>query len=193
MRKEFETLKTDRPAPHVLRVTLNRPEASNAFNTQMAKDLIDCFEAVAMDAAIARAIILTGAGDRAFCAGGDLKERLDMTDEAWGRQHLVYERMARAVIACPTPVIAVVGNDACWAQIAREQVEILRDDVGCRLRRTDYHAVAEGFGGRGLRVDAPDDLRSCLEDAVRISREGQPVLVNALLGRTDFRKGSISM
>ena len=41
-------------------------------------------------------------------------------------------------------VIAVVGNDASWAQIARDQVELLGDDVGTVLRRTDYHRVAEG-------------------------------------------------
>ena len=45
-----------------------------------------------------------------------------------------------------TPVIAVVGNDAGWTQIAREQVEILQDDVACTLLPTDYHAVAAGFG-----------------------------------------------
>ena len=147
MRKEFETLKTDRPAPHVLRVTLNRPEASNAFNTQMAKDLIDCFEAVAMDAGIARAIILTGAGDRAFCAGGDLKERLDMTDEAWGRQHLVYERMARAVIACPTPVIAVVNGAAygggcelaCAAGFIAQRIDQRLRSV---IAQIDHNAIA---------------------------------------------------
>jgi len=41
---------------------------------------------------------------------------------------------------------AVVGNDAAWTQIAREQVKMLHDDVGTVLARTDYHAVAAGFG-----------------------------------------------
>jgi thiamine pyrophosphate-dependent acetolactate synthase large subunit-like protein len=50
------------------------------------------------------------------------------------------------------PVIAVVGNDAGWAQIAREQVEMLHDDVGTVLARTDYHRVAAGYGGKGLRI-----------------------------------------
>jgi acetolactate synthase-1/2/3 large subunit len=48
------------------------------------------------------------------------------------------------------PVIGVVGNDAMWMQIAREQVEILHDDVGCTLRRSDYHVAAEGLGASGL-------------------------------------------
>ena len=47
------------------------------------------------------------------------------------------------------PVIAVVGNDAGWTQIAREQVKMLHDDVATVLARTDYHAVAAGFRRRG--------------------------------------------
>lgn len=91
------------------------------------------------------------------------------------------------------PVIAVVGNDAGWTQIAREQVEILGDDVGVVLARTDYHKVAEGYGGRGLLLSRREDVSSMLQEAVRISRNGVPVLVNAHLDKTEFRKGSISM
>ncbi|HYQ84581.1 MAG TPA: thiamine pyrophosphate-dependent enzyme, partial [Rubrobacter sp.] len=91
------------------------------------------------------------------------------------------------------PVIAVVGNDAGWTQIAREQIEILKDDVGVVLARTDYHKVAEGYGGRGLVIEKEEDIRPVLEEALAISRAGQPVLVNAHLSKTEFRKGSISM
>ncbi len=91
------------------------------------------------------------------------------------------------------PVIAVVGNDASWAQIAREQVEILGDDVGTVLRRTDYHTVAEGYGGAGFLIKDLDALPGALTAARAELAAGRPVLLNALLGRTDFRKGSISM
>ncbi len=91
------------------------------------------------------------------------------------------------------PVIAVVGNDASWQQIAREQVEILGDACGTELRRTDYHVVAEGYGGKGLLLERPEDVPSVLQEAKEIARGGTPVLINALLGTTDFRKGSISM
>ncbi|HVR96138.1 MAG TPA: thiamine pyrophosphate-dependent enzyme, partial [Thermoanaerobaculia bacterium] len=91
------------------------------------------------------------------------------------------------------PVIAVVGNDAGWTQIAREQVEVLKDDVATVLARTDYHKVAEGYGGCGLLLSRPEEVRPVLEEAVRIARAGAPVLVNALIDRTEFRKGSISM
>lgn len=91
------------------------------------------------------------------------------------------------------PVIAVVGNDASWAQIAREQVEILGDDVGTVLRRTDYDVVAEGFGGRGLSLHQAGATAEVLTAAKSEAASGRPVLVNALLGTTDFRKGSISV
>ncbi|MBL9106060.1 MAG: thiamine pyrophosphate-binding protein [Myxococcales bacterium] len=91
------------------------------------------------------------------------------------------------------PVIAVVGNDASWMQIAREQVEMLGDSVGTDLRRTDYHAAAAGFGGVGLELRAPESIESVLAEARAAAKAGNPVLINAHLARTDFRKGSISM
>lgn len=162
MREDFDTLKIDRPAPHVLRVTLNRPEAANAFNTQMAQDLIDCFEAIAMEADLARAVVLTGAGDRAFCAGGDLKERLDMTNEAWGRQHLVYERMARAVIACPTPVIAVVNGAAygggCELACA---ADFIYAAAGAKFAQTEVKiGIIPGAGGTQTLARAVGERRA---------------------------------
>jgi acetolactate synthase-1/2/3 large subunit len=91
------------------------------------------------------------------------------------------------------PVIAVVGNDASWSQIARGQVELLRDDVGTVLRHTDYHRVAEGYGGRGLLVTRPEEVSPALREAQRIAREGTPVLVNVLTTKSDFRAGSIAI
>ncbi|MEM7426533.1 MAG: enoyl-CoA hydratase-related protein [Pseudomonadota bacterium] len=114
MRNTFETLLISEPRPHVRLVMMNRPEAANAFNTQMARDITDVFENLGLDDEGVRCVILTGAGERAFCAGGDLKERNGMTDEAWGRQHLVFERMIRAVLDCPVPVVAAV-NGAAYA------------------------------------------------------------------------------
>jgi enoyl-CoA hydratase/carnithine racemase len=108
----FETLSVERADEHVTIVRLNRPNASNALNTQMGRDLVRYFEDVALDPAGLRCVILTGSGDKAFCAGGDLKERRGMTDEEWTRQHVVFERMVRALIDCPVPVIAAVNGAA---------------------------------------------------------------------------------
>jgi acetolactate synthase-1/2/3 large subunit len=91
------------------------------------------------------------------------------------------------------PVIAVVGNDACWSQIAREQVKMLQDDVGTVLARSDYHRVAEGFGAAGLVARTTAEVPAVLAQAKDIARDGRPVLVNVWLDRTDFREGSLSM
>jgi acetolactate synthase-1/2/3 large subunit len=91
------------------------------------------------------------------------------------------------------PVIAVVGNDAGWTQIAREQVKMLGDDVGTVLARTAYHEVAAGFGALGILVRNAAEVPQALERAQAAAREGKPVLVNVWLDRTEFREGSISM
>jgi len=89
--------------------------------------------------------------------------------------------------------IAVIGNDASWMQIAREQVEVLGTSLGCDLRRTDYHKVAEGYGGVGLVVHEGARVDSVLAEAKAIARTGRPVCINVHLRNTDFRKCSISM
>ena len=91
------------------------------------------------------------------------------------------------------PVIAVIGNDACWTQIVREQVKMLGDDVGCRLAANDYEKMAQALGCAGLRLDDAANTASILAAAKTAAADGQPTLVNALLGTTDFREGSLSM
>jgi enoyl-CoA hydratase/carnithine racemase len=112
MRNDFETILAERRDDHILVVSLNRPESSNALNTQMGLDLVELFEGFSTDIEGLRAVILTGSGSKAFCAGGDLKQRNGMTDEAWQAQHLVFERMLRAVLGCPIPVIGAVNGAA---------------------------------------------------------------------------------
>ncbi len=110
--KHYNTIDLKHPQQYVLQVTLNRPFASNAFNTEMASEMCDCFEDLATLPEHTRVVVLTGKGTRAFCAGGDLKERHGMSDEAWFAQHRVYERMVRAIVACPLPIIAAVNGAA---------------------------------------------------------------------------------
>jgi acetolactate synthase-1/2/3 large subunit len=89
--------------------------------------------------------------------------------------------------------IAVIGTDALWAQIARDQTELLGDDVGTTLRDTSYEMVAKGYGGEGLLLDDESKIGEVLDEAKRIARSGRPVCVNVLLAASDFRKGSISV
>src|SRR2546426_9761749 len=83
----------------------------NAMNTAMGADLLACFDGLHHDPLV-RAVVVTGAGDRAFCAGGDLKERNEMTDEAWRAQHVVFEQAAARILKPPVPVIAAVEGFA---------------------------------------------------------------------------------
>lgn len=91
------------------------------------------------------------------------------------------------------PIIAVVGNDASWSQIARDQVEWFGTAVGTELAHTNYDAAATGYGGLGYRLDNPDDLLTCLQAGRDAAAQGHPVLLNTILGKTEFRKGSLSI
>ena len=110
MRTDFETIVVSRSDDHILLVTLNRPEVSNALNTRMGLDLVELFETFSTDLEGLRVVIITGSGSKAFCAGGDLKERNGMTDESWRAQHLIFERMVRAMLGCPIPLLAAVNG-----------------------------------------------------------------------------------
>jgi enoyl-CoA hydratase len=112
MRQQYETVTLETPADGVLQVTLNRSAAANALSTQMGKDLLDIFTSLTAQPDLYRAVVVTGAGDRAFCAGGDLKERQGMSDAQWQAQHLIFERMIRAIIEAPIPTIAAVNGAA---------------------------------------------------------------------------------
>jgi enoyl-CoA hydratase len=109
--KSYETVACETPAPHVLVVTLNRPQAANALNTQMGLDVLDLFRGLILDVGDLRCIVLTGAGER-FCGGGDLKERDGMFDADWLRQHAIFEQAFYALMDCPIPVIAAVNGAA---------------------------------------------------------------------------------
>jgi enoyl-CoA hydratase/carnithine racemase len=111
---EFKSqyLEYSEPAAHVLQVRINRPEVRNALNTATTRDLLHLWETLTSDPLRYRCVILTGAGEQAFCAGGDLKERDGMTDERFQEQHALIERMVRAHVNCPVPSIAAVNGAA---------------------------------------------------------------------------------
>ena len=108
----YETLETQLHGAHVMQITLNRPAALNALNTQMARDLLDLVTRITADPGTIRCVVLTGVGDKAFCSGGDLKERDGMTRAQWEAQHELFERTFVAMMECPTPIIAAVNGHA---------------------------------------------------------------------------------
>jgi enoyl-CoA hydratase/carnithine racemase len=112
MQHDYATLELKQVSEHILLVTLNRPEVANAHNTQMGLDLRDLWTGLYVDPEAYRCVVVTGAGERAFSAGGDLKERNGMSDEQWHRQHHIFEHAILSMTDCPVPVIAAVNGAA---------------------------------------------------------------------------------
>ena len=108
----YPTLRIEHPAAHILLVKLNRPQVANALNTQMGRDLLTLFSELTLHSAGLRCVVITGMGERAFCAGGDLNERDGMSDSDWEAQHVVFEQAFRAVFECPIPLLAAVNGAA---------------------------------------------------------------------------------
>jgi enoyl-CoA hydratase len=87
-------------------VTLNRPDALNALDTRLLEELERAFKTLD-----ARAVVVAGAGT-AFCAGADLKERSELSDEGWRAHHAVLRRAFQAVRESPAPTVAAVEGYA---------------------------------------------------------------------------------
>ncbi len=125
----------------------------------------------------------------AACCHPEAEVWIILGDGACGYGLVEFDSFVRHKI----PVIAIVGNDAGWTQIAREQVKMLGDDVATVLARTDYHRVVEGFGAEGIVVRTIDEVQPALNKARALARSGRPVLINVWLDKTEFREGSLSM
>jgi len=112
MSRTYSTLRAEKVDHHILLATLDRPEVSNAMNTQMGRDLLDLWSGLVASPGAVRAVVLTGSGNRTFCAGGDLKERHGMSNEQWQAQHEIFERQYWTLLDCPVPVIGAANGHA---------------------------------------------------------------------------------
>ena len=112
MEHKYETILVETIDEHILLVTMNRPEVGNAKNTQMGLDMLDLWTKLIAHPGNIRCVVLTGAGERIFSAGGDLKARKGMTDEQWQHQHEIFERGRDALLELPMPIIAAVNGHA---------------------------------------------------------------------------------
>jgi len=110
-------------------------------------------------------------------------------DGAFGYSLMEFDTFVRHKI----PVISIIGNDAGWTQIARDQVDMLGDEVGTKLEPTEYHKVVEALGGAGYFIDNENQIDEILIQAKESAQSGKPTVVNVRIGKTDFRKGSLSM
>jgi enoyl-CoA hydratase len=166
-------------------VTMNRPEALNAFNSEQLTAMIDTFRSLKADREV-RCVVLTGAGQRAFAAGADIKEMVDKSPEeglAFGR---LGHGAANAIEGLPQPVIAAVngfalggGSElalACDFRLASENAVFAQPEVGLgippgwgatqRLTRLVGPGVAAELILTGRRVKADEALRIGLVNAV---------------------------
>jgi len=169
----------------VATVTLNRAEALNAFNTEQLRAVVATLAELKEDRSI-RAVILTGAGERAFAAGADIKEMVALDrDGALGFGRLGHAA-TRAVEALPQPVIAAVNGFAMGGgceialaadiRIASENAVFAQPEVGLgippgwggtqRLVRAIGPGMAAEMILTGRRVKADEALRIGLVNAV---------------------------
>ena len=112
IKTDFTTLLVDRHDNGLVVITLNRPEAGNAVNTDMGLELLDVWTDFVRNNDGLRCVVLTGAGKDAFCAGGDMKQRKGMDEYAWRHQHEIFEQALWTMMECPVPVIAAVNGKA---------------------------------------------------------------------------------
>jgi enoyl-CoA hydratase/carnithine racemase len=146
----------------VLVVKLDRPEVLNAINTKMGRELLDLWTRLTAEPSFARCVVLTGAEDRSFCVGGDLKERDGMSDEDWRAQHEIFERGFAALLNCPLPVIAAVNGHAFGGGL---ETALACDFVyaarGARLGLTEVRlGIMPGGGGTQTLARAAGERRA---------------------------------
>ena len=110
-------------------------------------------------------------------------------DGAFGYSLMEFDTFVRHKI----PVIAIIGNDAGWTQIARDQVDMLGSAISTELAPTEYHKAVEALGGAGYFIDNEDQIDEILSQAKESVLSGKPTVINVRIGKTDFRKGSLSM
>ena len=114
MERSYETARVEDRGDGLVLLILNRPQVANAMNTQMGRDLLAFFDAVNADPPAYRCIVVTGAGDKAFCAGGDLKERQGMTRRTVAGAAPAVRAHDPRLYRLPVPVIGAI-NGAAYA------------------------------------------------------------------------------
>jgi enoyl-CoA hydratase/carnithine racemase len=185
-------------AEGIATVTLDRPAALNAITTELAVALAEAVEPLGTDRSV-RALVLAAAGERAFCAGADLKQRAGFDDHGWFVQREAFRRGFAAVRRCPLPTVAAVFGFAlgggmelalsCDLVVAAEDAVFGLPEVrlglvpaggGTQLlARRAGRSVAKDLVLTGRRVDAAEAQRLGLADRV-VPRAELPAAARAL-------------
>jgi enoyl-CoA hydratase len=136
---DFQFLRFDRHPEGVLLVTLNRPEVMNATNARLHLELVELWQVVDRDPAT-KVVVVTGAGDRAFSAGGDLEMVEEMANSHAVTMRVMQEArdIVYNMLACRKPIVSAINGIAVGAGLA---VALLADVsiIAAEAKLTDGH------------------------------------------------------
>ncbi|MEW6060823.1 MAG: enoyl-CoA hydratase-related protein [Bacteroidota bacterium] len=131
---------------NILTITLNRPEVFNAVNEQMKKELLDAFKQAEKDSSV-HCIVLRGAGEKAFCAGQDLKEYQEMKSSMKNMLEEGYNPIIRLMRSIEKPIIGMINGVAAGAGFSFA--------LACDLRiMSDKAKLIQAFVRIGLVADS---------------------------------------
>lgn len=169
-----QTVVVEKEYPGIAVITLNRPEAANSLSKQMIQDLRKVLQELKAERAI-RVIVLTGAGDKAFCAGADLKERQGMSESETKETVRLIGTVINEVEALPQPVIAALNGGAFGGGLELALASDLRIGVieaTYGLTETSL-AIIPGAGGtqRLPRLVGPGKAKEMIYMAKRLTAE----------------------
>ncbi len=172
-------------AEGVATLTLNRPEVHNAMNERMRRELTECFAALVSDDAV-RVVVVTGAGERAFSAGADIREFVEPQAPTRFRETRRRVDFRQLMDRCPQPIIAAIRGYAFGGGLELAlacDIRVAGDDARLGLTEVDLAIIPGGGGtqrlprlvGRGkalemiltgARLDAREALRIGLVERV---------------------------
>lgn len=179
-------------------LVLNRPEVLNAIDNTLGEELGGACRQLAADESV-WAIILRGAGDRAFCAGADLKARRDFSPEQWAAQRGLFRNMFKQVRRLPQPMIAAVhgfalGGGTELAMLA--DFIVASDDAVFGLTEVSLGIIPGGGGTQNLpRLIGRNRAKELIFSARRISAaEAKEFgLVNHVVSRAELVPRAIAL
>jgi enoyl-CoA hydratase/carnithine racemase len=169
----------------VATITLNRPDVLNAMNNAMRTELLELFAGLRSDEAV-RAVVVTGAGERAFCAGADIREFLEPPVPTRFREERKRLDFRREMDRCPQPIIAAIRGFAlggglelalaCDIRVAAEDAQLGLTEINLaiipggggtqRLPRLVGRGKALEMILTGMRIPASEALRIGLVERV---------------------------
>src|SRR5881398_88805 len=176
-------------------ITLNRPRADNAISTEMGARLTEVLETIAVRTSV-RVALISGAGDRAFSVGSDLRQRKNMTKEEWLRQRQDFDRTLYTLRELRKPIIAVVNGIAYGggSEIAQSTDFIIASDNATFGQPEAMIGLAAGGGSPALlpRVLPPGKALQMLMtgDPITAQEAHRLGMVNEIYSQAELMDGA---